>query len=88
MPNGLCPVEIRSAEKLWGKGFFETDGRLLEERASAYGGKEKQLFKRNFELGTGGSVVATEAVGDMPIRNFLGGRWAEKAEWRPSRRGS
>jgi len=24
--------------------------------------------------------MATEAVGDMPIRNFLGGRWTEKAE--------
>ncbi len=141
-------VEIRTAEKLWGKGFFETDERLLEEthkdaivagigpageklsrmacvmfegpyarsagrtgmgavmgsknlkavvvrgtggvpvadpkglmkRAAAYGGREKQLFKRNFELGTAGGVMATEAVGDMPIHNFLGGRWAEKAE--------
>lgn len=141
-------VEVRPAEKLWGKGFFETDERLLQEthkdaivagigpageqrsrmacvmfegryarsagrtgmgavmgskhlkavvvrgtggvpvadpkglmqRAAAYGGKEKQLFKRNFELGTAGTVLATEAVGDMPIRNFLGGRWTEKAE--------
>lgn len=141
-------VEIRPADRLWGKGFFETDERLLAEthpdaivagigqagerlsamacvmfegryarsagrtgmgavmgskhlkavvvrgtggiavadgmglmkRAAAYGGKEKSRFKRNFELGTAGGVVATEAFGDMPIRNFLGGRWAEKAE--------
>ena len=141
-------VEIRPAGTLWGKGFFATDQRLLEEthrdaivagigpageklsrmacvmfegayarsagrtgmgavmgsknlkavvvrgtggvpvadpaglmkRAAAYGGKEKQLFKRNFDLGTAGTVMATEAVGDMPIHNFLGGRWAEKAE--------
>ncbi len=141
-------VEIRPAEKLWGKGFFETDERLLQEtspdaivagigpageklsrmacvmfegryarsagrtgmgavmgskklkavvvrgtggvpvadpmglmkRAAAYGGKEKQLFKRNFELGTAGGVMGVEAVGDMPIHNFLGGRWTEKAE--------
>jgi aldehyde:ferredoxin oxidoreductase len=141
-------VEIRPAEKLWGKGFFETDERLLQEthpdaivagigqageklsrmacvmfegkyarsagrtgmgavmgsknlkavvvrgtggvpvadpmglmkRSAAYGGKEKRLFKRNFDLGTAGSVMATEAVGDMPIHNFLGGRWTEKAE--------
>jgi aldehyde:ferredoxin oxidoreductase len=141
-------VEIRPAEQVWGRGFFETDERLLQEthrdaivagigpggeklsrmacvmfegtyarsagrtgmgavmgsknlkavvvrgtggvpvadpkglmkRAAAYGGKEKQLFKRNFELGTAGTVQATEAVGDMPIRNFLGGRWTEKAE--------
>ena len=50
-------------------------------------------FKRNFELGTTGGVVATEAVGDMPIRNFLGGRWTEKAErisgqWSPTDRRS
>ncbi|MBP1778146.1 MAG: Aldehyde ferredoxin oxidoreductase, partial [candidate division NC10 bacterium] len=31
-------------------------------------------------MGTAGGVVATEAFGDMPIRNFQGGRWAEKAE--------
>ena len=141
-------VEIRPADRLWGKGFFETDERLIAEthrdavvagigpageklsrmacvmfegryarsagrtgmgavmgsknlkavvvrgtggipvadgtglmtRAAAYGGKEKTKFKRNFELGTAGGVVATEAFGDMPIRNFLGGRWAEKAE--------
>jgi len=141
-------VEIRPADRVWGKGFFETDARLLEEthkdavvagigqageklaamacvmfegtyarsagrtgmgavmgskhlkavvvrgtggvpvanptglmkRAAEYGGKEKTLFKRNFDLGTAGTVMATEAVGDMPIRNFLGGRWAEKAE--------
>ncbi len=52
----------------------------LMRRAAAYGGKEKQRFKRNFELGTAGGVMATEAVGDMPIRNFLGGRWTQKAE--------
>ena len=141
-------VEIRPADRLWGKGFFETDERLLAEthqdaivaaigqageklsrmacvmfegryarsagrtgmgavmgsknlkavvvrgtggiavadgmglmkRAAAYGDKEKRKFKRNFELGTAGGVAATEAFGDMPIRNFLGGRWAEKAE--------
>ena len=141
-------VEIRPADRVWGKGFFETDERLLAEthqdaivagigqagetlsrmacvmfegryarsagrtgmgavmgsknlkavvvrgtggiavadgaglmqRVAAYGGKEKAAFKRNFHLGTTGGVVATEAVGDMPIRNFLGGRWAEKAE--------
>jgi len=141
-------VEIRPAEKLWGKGFFETDERLLQEthpdaivagigqageklsrmacvmfegkyarsagrtgmgavmgskhlkavvvrgtggvpvadpmglmkRAAAYGGKEKRLFKRNFELGTAGGVMGVEAVGDMPIHNFMGGRWTEKAE--------
>jgi aldehyde:ferredoxin oxidoreductase len=141
-------VEIRPADGLWGKGFFETDERLIAEthedaivagigpageklsrmacvmfegryarsagrtgmgavmgsknlkavvvrgtggiavadgtglmkRAAAYGGKEKSKFKRNFDLGTAGGVVATEAFGDMPIRNFLGGRWAEKAE--------
>jgi aldehyde:ferredoxin oxidoreductase len=141
-------VEIRPADGLWGKGFFETDDRLIAEthrdavvagigpageklsrmacvmfegryarsagrtgmgavmgsknlkavavrgtggiavadgpgllrRAAAYGGKEKAKFKRNFHLGTAGSVVATEAVGDMPIRNFLGGRWSEQAE--------
>ena len=141
-------VEIRPADLLWGKGFFETDERLLAEthkdaivagigqageklshmgcvmfegryarsagrtgmgavmgsknlkavvvrgtgcipvadgvglmkRAAAYGDGEKRKFKRNFELGTAGGVVATEAVGDMPIRNFLGGRWTEKAE--------
>jgi aldehyde:ferredoxin oxidoreductase len=141
-------VEIRPADRLWGKGFFETDERLLAQthpdaivagigqageklsamacvmfegryarsagrtgmgavmgsknlkavvvrgtggvavadgvglmkRAAAYGGKEKSRFKRNFELGTAGGVVATEAFGDMPIRNFLGGRWADKAE--------
>jgi aldehyde:ferredoxin oxidoreductase len=141
-------VEIRPAGRLWGKGFFETDERLLAEthgeaivagigqageklsrmacimfegryarsagrtgmgavmgsknlkavvvrgtggievadrkglmrRAAAYGGKEKSKFKRNFELGTAGGVAATEAFGDMPIRNFLGGRWAEQAE--------
>jgi aldehyde:ferredoxin oxidoreductase len=141
-------VEIRPADGLWGKGFFETDTRLLAEthpdavvagigqageklsrmacvmfegryarsagrtgmgavmgsknlkavvvrgtggipvadgaglmkRAAVYGDKEKSKFKRNFTLGTAGGVVATEAVGDMPIRNFLGGRWAEKAE--------
>jgi aldehyde:ferredoxin oxidoreductase len=141
-------VEIRSAEKLWGKGFFETDERLLQEthkdaivaaigpageklsrmacvmfegqyaraagrtgmgavmgsknlkavvvrgtggvpvadpaglmrRSAAYGGKEKQRFKRNFELGTAGGVMGVEAVGDMPIHNFMGGRWTEKAE--------
>ena len=141
-------VEIRPADRLWGKGFFETDERLLAEthkdaivagigqageklsrmacvmfegryarsagrtgmgavmgsknlkavvvrgtggipvadgmglmkRAAAYGDGEKRKFKRNFELGTAGGVVATEAVGDMPIRNFLGGRWTEKAE--------
>jgi len=141
-------VEIRPAERLWGKGFFETDERLLAEthkdaivaaigqageklsrmacvmfegryarsagrtgmgavmgsknlkavvvrgtggiavadgmglmrRAAAYGDREKRKFKRNFELGTAGGVAATEAFGDMPIRNFLGGRWAEKAE--------
>jgi aldehyde:ferredoxin oxidoreductase len=141
-------VEIRSAGRLWGTGFFETDERLLAEthrdavvaaigqageklsamacvmfegryarsagrtgmgavmgsknlkavvvrgtggvavadgmglmkRAAAYGDKEKPRFKRNFELGTAGGVVATEAFGDMPIRNFLGGRWADKAE--------
>ncbi len=140
-------VEIRPAEKLWGKGFFETDERLLQEthpdaivagigqagerlsrmacvmfegkyarsagrtgmgavmgakhlkavvvrgtggvpvadpmglmkRAAAYGGKEKRLFKRNFELGTAGGVMGVEAVGDMPIHNFMGGRWTEKA---------
>ncbi|HSB70008.1 MAG TPA: aldehyde ferredoxin oxidoreductase family protein [Candidatus Methylomirabilis sp.] len=140
-------VEVRPAEKLWGKGFYETDARLLQEthrdaivagigpagetrsrmacvmfegkyarsagrtgmgavmgsknlkavvvrgtggipvadpgglmqRAAAYGGKEKSRFKRNFELGTAGGVVAVEAVGDMPIRNFMGGRWTEKA---------
>jgi len=141
-------VEIRPADRLWGKGFFETDERLLAEthgeaivagigqagerlsrmacvmfegryarsagrtgmgavmgsknlkavvvrgtggievadrkglmrRAAAYGDKEKSRFKRNFELGTAGGVAATEAFGDMPIRNFLGGRWAEQAE--------
>ncbi len=141
-------VEIRPADRLWGKGFFETDERLLAEthpdaivagigqageklsamacvmfegryarsagrtgmgavmgsknlkavvvrgtggiavadgiglmkRAAAYGDKERSRFKRNFELGTAGGVVATEAFGDMPIRNFLGGRWADKAE--------
>lgn len=141
-------VEIRPAEKLWGKGFYETDERLLQEthkdaivaaigpageklsrmacvmfegryarsagrtgmgavmgskhlkavvvrgrggvpvadaagllrRSAAYGGKEKQRFKRNFELGTAGGVMGVEAVGDMPIHNFLGGRWTEKAE--------
>jgi aldehyde:ferredoxin oxidoreductase len=141
-------VEIRPAEKLWGKGFFETDERLLQEthpdaivagigqageklsrmacvmfegkyarsagrtgmgavmgskhlkavvvrgtggvpvadpmglmkRAAAYGGKEKRLFKRNFELGTAGGVMGVEAVGDMPIHNFMGGRWTEKAQ--------
>jgi aldehyde:ferredoxin oxidoreductase len=141
-------VEIRSAEKVWGKGFYETDARLLAEthsdavvagvgpageklsrmacvmfegayarsagrvgmgavmgskllkavvvrgtggiavadpaglmkRAAAYGDGEKRKFKRNFDHGTAGGVVATEAMGDMPIRNFLGGRWAEKAE--------
>ncbi len=141
-------VEIRSAEKLWGKGFFETDERLLQathkdaivaaigpageklsrmacvmfegqyarsagrtgmgavmgskklkavvvrgtggvpvadpvglmKRSAAYGGKEKQRFKRNFELGTAGGVMGVEAVGDMPIHNFMGGRWTEKAE--------
>jgi aldehyde:ferredoxin oxidoreductase len=141
-------VEIRPADRLWGKGFFETDERLLAEthkdaivagigqagerlsrmacvmfegryarsagrtgmgavmgsknlkavvvrgtggvpvadgmglmkRAAAYGEKEKSKFKRNFDLGTAGGVVATEAFGDMPIRNFLGGRWSEKAE--------
>lgn len=52
----------------------------LLRRLAAYGGKEKRLFKRNFDHGTAGGVVATEAVGDMPIRNFLGGRWAAKAE--------
>jgi len=141
-------VEIRSAEKLWGKGFFETDERLLQathkdaivagigpageklsrmacvmfegqyaraagrtgmgavmgsknlkavvvrgtggvsvadpvglmKRSAAYGGKEKQRFKRNFELGTAGGVMGVEAVGDMPIHNFMGGRWTQKAE--------
>ena len=141
-------VEIRPADHLWGKGFFETDERLLAEthgeaivagigqagerlsrmacvmfegryarsagrtgmgavmgsknlkavvvrgtggievadrkglmrRVAAYGDKEKSKFKRNFELGTAGGVAATEAFGDMPIRNFLGGRWAEQAE--------
>lgn len=141
-------VEIRPADRLWGKGFYETDQRLLQEthpdaivaaigqagekqsrmacvmfegpyarsagrtgmgavmgaknlkavvvrgtggipvadpkgllqRAAAYGGKEKTRFKRNFDLGTAGGVMATEAVGDMPIRNFMGGRWTEKAE--------
>jgi aldehyde:ferredoxin oxidoreductase len=141
-------VEIRPAEKLWGKGFFETDERLLQathkdaivagigpageklsrmacvmfegqyaraagrtgmgavmgsknlkavvvrgtggvpvadpvglmKRSAAYGGKEKQRFKRNFELGTAGGVMGVEAVGDMPIHNFMGGRWTEKAE--------
>jgi aldehyde:ferredoxin oxidoreductase len=141
-------VELRPADRLWGKGFFETDARLLQEthpdavvagigpageklarmacvmfegkyarsagrtgmgavmgaknlkavvvrgtggipvadpaglmrRAAAYGGKEKARFKRNFELGTAGGVMATEAVGDMPIHNFLGGRWTERAE--------
>jgi aldehyde:ferredoxin oxidoreductase len=141
-------VEIRPADRLWGKGFFETDARLLTEthgeaivagigqagerlsrmacvmfegryarsagrtgmgavmgsknlkavvvrgtggievadrkglmrRAAVYGNKEKPKFKRNFELGTAGGVAATEAFGDMPIRNFLGGRWAEQAE--------
>jgi aldehyde:ferredoxin oxidoreductase len=141
-------VEIRPADALWGKGFFETDERLraathpdavvaaigqageklsrmacvmfegayarsagrtgmgavmgskqlkavvvrgtggvavadpagLLRRAAAYGDGEKRKFKRNFDHGTAGGVVATEAVGDMPIRNFLGGRWAEKAE--------
>jgi len=141
-------VEIRSAETLWGKGFFETDERLLQathkdaivagigpageklsrmacvmfegryarsagrtgmgavmgsknlkavvvrgtggvpvadpvglmKRAAAYGGKEKQRFKRNFELGTAGGVMGVEAVGDMPIHNFMGGRWTQKAE--------
>ncbi len=141
-------VEIRPAETLWGKGFYETDERLLQEthrdaivagigpageklsrmacvmfegkyarsagrtgmgavmgaknlkavvvrgtggvsvadpmglmkRAAAYGGKEKQRFKRNFELGTAGGVMGVEAVGDMPIHNFMGGRWTEKAE--------
>jgi aldehyde:ferredoxin oxidoreductase len=141
-------VEIRPADRLWGKGFFETDARLLAEtheeavvagigqageklsrmacvmfegryarsagrtgmgavmgsknlkavvvrgtggievadrkglmrRAAVYGSKEKSKFKRNFELGTAGGVTATEAFGDMPIRNFLGGRWADQAE--------
>ncbi len=141
-------VEIRSAEQLWGKGFFETDERLLQathkdaivagigpageklsrlacvmfegqyaraagrtgmgavmgsknlkavvvrgtggvpvadpvglmKRSAAYGGKEKQRFKRNFELGTAGGVMGVEAVGDMPIHNFMGGRWTQKAE--------
>lgn len=141
-------VEIRSAERLWGKGFFETDARLLADthpdavvaaigqagerlsrmacvmfegpyarsagrvgmgavmgskllkavvvrgtgsiavadpaglakRVAAYGDGEKRKFKRNFDHGTAGGVVATEAVGDMPIKNFLGGRWAEQAE--------
>jgi aldehyde:ferredoxin oxidoreductase len=141
-------VEIRPAEKLWGKGFFETDERLLQathkdaivagigpageklsrmacvmfegqyaraagrtgmgavmgsknlkavvvrgtggvpvadpvglmKRSAAYGGKEKQRFKRNFELGTAGGVMGVEAVGDMPIHNFMGGRWTQKAE--------
>lgn len=71
-----------------GRASSRRTGGCWMKRAAAYGGKEKQLFKRIFELGTAGSVVATEAVGDMPIRNFLGGRWAEKAERRPSRRGS
>jgi aldehyde:ferredoxin oxidoreductase len=61
-------------------GIAVADGAGLMQRAAAYGGKEKSTFKRNFHLGTAGGVVATEAVGDMPIRNFLGGRWAEKAE--------
>lgn len=141
-------VEIRPADRLWGKGFFETDKRLLGEthadaivagigqagealsrmacvmfegryarsagrtgmgavmgsknlkavvvrgtggievadpkglmrRVAVYGNKEKAKFKRNFDLGTAGGVAATEAFGDMPIRNFLGGRWAEQAE--------
>jgi aldehyde:ferredoxin oxidoreductase len=141
-------VEIRPAETLWGKGFFETDERLLQathkdaivagigpageklsrmacvmfegqyaraagrtgmgavmgskhlkavvvrgtggvpvadpvglmKRSAAYGGKEKQRFKRNFELGTAGGVMGVEAVGDMPIHNFMGGRWTQKAE--------
>lgn len=61
-------------------GITVADGLGLMRRAAAYGDKEKPKFKRNFHLGTTGGVVATEAVGDMPIRNFLGGRWAEKAE--------
>ena len=52
----------------------------LLRRAAAYGESEKRKFKRNFDHGTAGGVVATEAMGDMPIRNFLGGRRPELAQ--------
>jgi aldehyde:ferredoxin oxidoreductase len=61
-------------------GIRVADPAGLLRRAAAYGEGEKRKFKRMFDHGTAGGVVATEAVGDMPIRNFLGGRWAEKAE--------
>jgi aldehyde:ferredoxin oxidoreductase len=61
-------------------GIEVADRKGLMRRAAVYGSKEKSKFKRNFELGTAGGVTATEAFGDMPIRNFLGGRWADQAE--------
>jgi aldehyde:ferredoxin oxidoreductase len=61
-------------------GIAVADPPGLMRRAAAYGEREKNKFKRMFDHGTAGGVVATEAVGDMPIRNFLGGRWSEKAQ--------